>query len=1119
MQRAALSFALLALLGLQGCGSSSGDRDTPDPQPPVDDTPPPTFPAPTLGVDVEWLQDAETGFNDLGVHDPSVEIGEDGAFYVVGSHLDTARSEDLIHWERVTLMTWDEYEVIAADGIDWSGGHVGSWASDFALLNDGNYYFYYNHCARPADGECLEPRSYLGVAKSESGILGPYQDLGLFLRSGHYADENVPEYSVIDEPYNGFTHPNVIDPHTFYDNDGKLWMVYGSYAGGIYILEMDETTGMANPGQGYGTHLTGGDFSAIEGTYMLYSPHTEYYYLFMSFGGYESQDGYNMRIARSRQPDGPFEDYSGQDIQPARGGWGAIEPYGVKIMGGFEFTSDPGDPYPSRGYLAPGHNSAYFDEETEQYYLITHTRFPNRGQAHSIRVHEMFVTEDGWLAASPHRYVPIEGDNIVDGEKLPGDYQLIGHDKDINREAKLAEYATLHADGSITGEREGSYSLEVDERNRVTLTLAGRTYEGVARWQWDNRLRELVPVVTAFGPDGDALWLSRLPDRSHADVVAAIEEGLELPDTFKGTALSLPTRGTRGAQVVWTSDNPSVINPDGSVTRPNVGQGDETVRLTATITLGDVELVRDFEVTVQARVPYNLTAHYTFDGDLADVLTQWPDAQTTGDRIFNSGQGSASFTDGEQGEALVFDGSEGVRLPDGLIDSYEYTVSLWVRPTAITPFTALFFGTVDEQNETGTPVSERWVSLLPRSWDDNTMVWSNNSGAWFDGSAEEQIPVDTWTHLAFAVERGRVTLYIDGESAFEGAGVADFFTESVGQFALGVNYWDTPFEGVVDELKVYEAALTGGEIVALDVERWPEEALLDSAHELLTLSGLAAVQEDFHLPVTGPYASAISWVSSDPTVIAVEGDRAQVTRPGATAADADVTLTATITLGGEQRSKTFEARVLSLAPPEPVASFRFDGNLDDSTGNFNAGQVTGNRIDNSGGTLGFAEGRSGQALQLDGSSGVRLPDGLIEGDLYAVSFWLRPEAISQFTTAFFGAVAQNSWISLVPQGPGAGNTMLWSGEAWYDAAADRRIGVGEWTHVAFSYNGGGITLYLDGELAYAGDNFPNVFAGSGGYFALGVNHWDTPFQGLVDELLIFDQPLSGSDVEALASAP
>ena len=37
-------------------------------------------------------------------------------------------------------------------------------------------------------------------------------------------------------------------------------------------------------------------------------------------------------------------------------------------------------------------------------FLIFHTRFPNSGENHSVRVHQMYFTEDGWPVVSPLRY-------------------------------------------------------------------------------------------------------------------------------------------------------------------------------------------------------------------------------------------------------------------------------------------------------------------------------------------------------------------------------------------------------------------------------------------------------------------------------------------------------------------------------------------------------------------------------------------------------------------------------------------------------------------------------------------------------------------------------------------
>ena len=59
------------------------------------------------------------------------------------------------------------------------------------------------------------------------------------------------------EPYTINQTSNTVDPDVFFDKNGDLWMVYGSFSGGIFILKMDPKTGKPVPGQGYGKEAYG----------------------------------------------------------------------------------------------------------------------------------------------------------------------------------------------------------------------------------------------------------------------------------------------------------------------------------------------------------------------------------------------------------------------------------------------------------------------------------------------------------------------------------------------------------------------------------------------------------------------------------------------------------------------------------------------------------------------------------------------------------------------------------------------------------------------------------------------------------------------------------------------
>jgi len=254
----------------------------------------------------------------------------------------------------------------------------------------------------------------------------------------------------------------------------------------------------------------------------------------------------------------------------------------------------------------------------------------------------------------------------------------------------------------------------------------------------------------------------------------------------------------------------------------------------------------------------------------------------------------------------------------------------------------------------------------------------------------------------------------------------------------------------------------------------------------------------------------IAWTSSNPAVISNTG---VVTSPAS--GDVNVTLTARIAKGNTVVTKTFAVTVRKAGGL--LAHYTFDGSLADANGIFGAGSVTGNRIDAPGGSIAFEAGVKGRAAVFDGASGVRLPNGLIASHNYSVALWLKPAALTAFSTTFFGARTTESWVSLLPMGHGGvgGASMLWSGTAWYDAGLGMTIPVGRWSHVAFTVRDGAVNVYVDGSKRFSGAGFPNVFTGTSGVFALGVNWWDAPYRGAMDDLRIYGSALSDADIAAL----
>jgi len=498
-------------------------------------------------------------FTDVTVHDPSV-VRAGSQFVVFGSHLASARTNDWMHWTQISSEPNPGNPLVPnpqthfASAIAWVGGNNAFWAPDVIQLGDGRYYYYY--CI----GRLDQPRAVLGVAVADS-ITGPYTDRGIILRSGMWGLPS--EDGTI---YDATRHPNAVDPDVFFDQTGKLWMVYGSYSGGIFILQLDTATGLPLANQGYGKKLIGGHHARIEGAFMLYSPESAYYYLFLSFGGLDANGGYNIRVARSRQPDGPFLDSAGRDLTQASGTPGtlfddaAIAPFGVKVMGNHRFSPVAGEPSTAtHGYVSPGHNSAYYDPTTGQHFLVFHTRFVGRGEEHQVRVHQLYMNADEWLVASPHRYA---GETLqrYGKENIPGTYKMIVHGKTITSGVAPSRLITLQANGSISGAETGSWRLTND--NDLTLQLGGITYRGVVAPQWNEDQGAWVHAFSAISTEGTSLWGSRVVIGKEAPVVVPLPDRLALYGYSLNLALPKPRDNPKDVYSYLLAEGPAGASID-----------------------------------------------------------------------------------------------------------------------------------------------------------------------------------------------------------------------------------------------------------------------------------------------------------------------------------------------------------------------------------------------------------------------------------------------------------------------------------------------------------------------------------------------------------------------------
>lgn len=137
----------------------------------------------------------------------------------------------------------------------------------------------------------------------------------------------------------GVEDSNAIDPGLLLDpNDGRLWLVYGSYFGYIRLVELDPRTGKRLHANDQPRNLAINSEASI----MIY--HDGWYYLLVTHGSCcrGADSGYNIRMGRARKVTGPFLDHTGVDM--LQGGGKLFIGSGGRLIGAGHFgLLDQGD--------------------------------------------------------------------------------------------------------------------------------------------------------------------------------------------------------------------------------------------------------------------------------------------------------------------------------------------------------------------------------------------------------------------------------------------------------------------------------------------------------------------------------------------------------------------------------------------------------------------------------------------------------------------------------------------------------------------------------------------------------------------------------------------------------
>lgn len=471
--------------------------------------------------------DLRDQWNLSNVHDPSVVLAEDGYYYMyqtdasydnkhtAGGHFHARRSKDLVNWEYLggTMQSLPEWVIPKLNEIRTDMGlkeatpntdEFGYWAPCVRKVKDGLYRMYYSIvCPGNIDGEnSWAERAFIGMMENtDPSNNNGWVDKGYVITNA--SDKGLNFHVAPNDWANCYYKWNAIDPSYIIAEDGKHYLIYGSWNSGIALVELNAETGkvkaeLPNPwgtnediaayGQLIATREMGNRWQASEGPEIVYNPNTGYYYLFVAYDALDVP--YNTRVARSKNITGP---YLGID--------------GANVTEGADMLPVVTHPYKfanSDGWVGLSH-CAIFNDGNGNWYYSSQGRLPaNIDNAVMLgHVRSILWTKDGWPLVMPERYGAVPQVTIKE-EELIGKWEHIDLSYSYD-EQKSAATMTLAADHTITEGtwKGGTWSYDAEKQiltaNGIELYLKRET-------DWESTPRTHTIVYAGYGDNFRTYW-------------------------------------------------------------------------------------------------------------------------------------------------------------------------------------------------------------------------------------------------------------------------------------------------------------------------------------------------------------------------------------------------------------------------------------------------------------------------------------------------------------------------------------------------------------------------------------------------------------------------------------
>jgi hypothetical protein len=474
--------------------------------------------------------------------------------------------------------------------------------------------------------------------------------------------------------------------------------------------------------------------------------------------------------------------------------------------------------------------------------------------------------------------------------------------------------------------------------------------------------------------------------------------------------------------------------------------------------------------------------------------------------------GNATFGPGHVGQAFIFDGLDDaiqVGSPVGL-QVQNFTIEGWVRRAHPSRATQ------------GAQTSASWFSGSSGAYGfgmlDDGRLFLTKVGVSAVFSSAALTDTNAFHHVAVTKSGSTVVLYLDGVP--ESVGPYDPGFTFTGPMAIGARGGDYvgSFYGAIDELTIYNRALTPGEVLSIYAAGSTGKCVsaiaplitVQPTNQTVVVGGSVS----FYVVATGTQPLSYQWrfegtnlpgaTTSVLTLINVQSNQAGVySVVVSNAAGVAVSSNALLTvLAGP-----------ACAPPAAnlISWWRAESNHVDWVGT-NHGVGVGNAT--------FGPGRVGTAFVFDGNGDAVRVGGSpsLQLQTFTIEAWIR-----RFSSSILSLTASEA--ELVCYGSGGFGLGLNSAGAPFltkvdvdNVVASAGITDTNWHHLAVTKSGTTVVFFIDG-VAYPAAAYSSVFTfgTSLGIGARGDNVASS-FYGAIDEVAIYGRALSAEEIQAIYAA-